>query len=80
MRRPQQGCPPGKPLALLAEHGPNRIPTETSVPAWRRFLAEFTHPAQTIAGTPSSRLTNAAGLLGPHLSVKTIVHRRPSLQ
>lgn len=37
------GLSTSEALALLAEHGPNRIPTEASVPAWRRFLAEFTH-------------------------------------
>lgn len=37
------GLSTGEALALLAVHGPNRIPTEASVPAWRRFLAEFTH-------------------------------------
>lgn len=37
------GLSTSEALALLAEHGPNRIPTEAAVPAWRRFLAEFTH-------------------------------------
>lgn len=37
------GLSTGQAQALLSSTGPKRIPEAASVPAWRRFIAEFTH-------------------------------------
>ncbi|HEY6107176.1 MAG TPA: HAD-IC family P-type ATPase, partial [Anaeromyxobacteraceae bacterium] len=38
---PRRGLPGGDIAARLARHGPNQLPAEPPVPAWRRFLAQF---------------------------------------
>jgi P-type Ca2+ transporter type 2C len=40
----RRGLSTGEAQARLAQHGPNELPSQPPVPAWRRFLAQFRDP------------------------------------